>query len=554
MTELDMMGIRGHLYFTKRWMWIALLLPFCVLPGFVRQCFAQQEPAREHSFPIEGFLVGGNTLLQPDEVQTALEGMIGPDRTASDVETARGTLEKLYHSKGYPTVFVSIPEQSVQEGIIRLDVVESKIAKVTTSGNRYITSEKLQKALPAIKPGEILYAPEVQKEFGKANENQDVKVTPSLTQGSEPGTVDVDLKVTDNLPLHASLELNNRSSPHTTDLRLNAVLHYDNLWQLDHSLSLQYQTSPEDPSQVEVGAVAYSMPAPWNPDHLILFTGIWSDSNTATGEGFMTVGNGHQFGLRYVTPLPALTNFTQNVIVGADYKDFRNLPLQLTNLSSSQNSSQNPAVTYFPLSFAYNAFLTDRTGVTQFSTGLNMALRGFVSDEKDFAANRAEARGNYMYGTACVERTQDLIAGSKLFVKLDGQLSDSPLINNEEYSGGGIDNVRGYKETEALGDNAEHCTVQLLAPEMAASHGVGNGKLKCTPYIFYDEDHLFVLDPLPGQKGHFDLEGTGFGIKGTYDCIEYETCWATALSTSQSAVGYTKAGDNMVHFRIKYLY
>ena len=115
-----------------------------------------------------------------------------------------------------------------------------------------------------MKPGEVLYTPEVQKEISKANENADVKVTPSLSPGTEAGTVDVDLKVEDKLPLHASLEVSNRYSPDTTLLRLNAVVHYDNLWQKDHSLSLQYQVSPEDPNQVEVGAAAYSMPAPWN--------------------------------------------------------------------------------------------------------------------------------------------------------------------------------------------------------------------------------------------------------------------------------------------------
>jgi len=532
----------------------ALLLLFCVQPGLTLRCFAEQQPAREISFPIEGFLVEGNTLLPPETVQSALEGMIGPDKKPGDVEAARESLEKLYHSKGYPTVLVGIPEQSVQEGIIRLEVVESKIEKVTTTGNRYVTAEKLLKSLPSIKPGVIPYTPEVQKEFTKANENPDVKVTPSITQGGEPGTVDVALNVQDTLPLHASLEINDRSSPHTTDLRINAVLHYDNFWQMDHSLSLQYQNSPEDPNQVEVGAAAYSLPAPWNRDHLMLFTGIWSDSNTASGEGFMTVGNGHQFGTRYVIPLPPVTNYSQNVIIGVDYKDFRNLPMALTGLPSSQSNGAFPPVTYFPLSFAYSSYLTDSRGVTQFTAGVNMAFRGLISNEKDFTDNRTDARGNYLYATGCVERTQDLIAGTKLFIKADGQVSDAPLINNEEFSAGGLESVRGYRETEALGDCGEHCTIQLLGPEMAASNGIGNGKLKCTPYVFYDQAHVYVLDTLPGEKGYFDLEGVGIGIKGLYDCIEYETCWGTALSTSQSEPGYTKVGDSRLHFRIKYLY
>ena len=146
-----------------------------------------QQPPQEITFPIEAFLVEGNTLLPPEVIQDTIEGMIGPEKKASDVETARDTLEKLYHSKGYPTVLVGIPEQSVQEGIIRLDVVESKIAKVKTVGNRFVTAEKILRELPSMKPGEVLYTPEVQKEFSKANENADIKVTPSLSPGSRTG-------------------------------------------------------------------------------------------------------------------------------------------------------------------------------------------------------------------------------------------------------------------------------------------------------------------------------------------------------------------------------
>jgi hemolysin activation/secretion protein len=188
--------------------------------------------------------------------------------------------------------------------------------------------------------------------------------------------------------------------------------------------------------------------------------------------------------------------------------------------------------------------------MTQFNAGLNMAFRGFVSDETEFSANRYDARGNYLYATGCLERTQELVAGMKLFVKTDGQISDSPLISNEQYAGGGMLNVRGYHESEDLGDSACHCTVELRAPELS-NPNVCDGKLKCTPYAFYDTARLFLIDPLPGQQGSFDLEGTGVGIRGLYDkCLEYETCWGTALSTTS----YTKSGDSRVNFRVKYLY
>jgi len=63
--------------------------------------------------------------------------------------------------------------------------------------------------------------------------------------------------VKDTFPLHGSLEINNRYSASTTQLRLNGSISYDNLWQLGHSVGFSFQTSPEDPSQVQVFSAYY---------------------------------------------------------------------------------------------------------------------------------------------------------------------------------------------------------------------------------------------------------------------------------------------------------
>ena len=50
----------------------------------------------------------------------------------------------------------------------------------------------------------------------------------------------------DKLPLHAKVDFNNQSSPGTPEVRLATSAVYDNLWQLNHSLSVQYTFTPWD--------------------------------------------------------------------------------------------------------------------------------------------------------------------------------------------------------------------------------------------------------------------------------------------------------------------
>ena len=62
----------------------------------------------------------------------------------------------------------------------------------------------------------------------------------------EPGTSALVLDVTDKLPLHGRVDLDNFSPPGTPELRINANLSYANLWQLDHSWASKDGFSPEE--------------------------------------------------------------------------------------------------------------------------------------------------------------------------------------------------------------------------------------------------------------------------------------------------------------------
>jgi len=228
----------------SRELWLCLLITTSVTLGSVALGPVRAE--EQATFTIRSFIIDGNTLLAKKTVQEALQPYTGPDKTAEDVEKARGVLEKVYHDTGYPAVLVNIPEQTTEKGLIHLQVIESTIGSVRVTGNRWFTQGSILRDLPSLAPGKVLYVPDVQRDLALVNRGEDLKVSPILSPGKEMGTTDVELKVEDQLPLHGNLEINNRNTPNTSDLRLNASLHYDNLWQRDHSLSAQFQTSPQD--------------------------------------------------------------------------------------------------------------------------------------------------------------------------------------------------------------------------------------------------------------------------------------------------------------------
>ena len=496
---------------------------------------------QEQTFTIRRIVVTGSALFSDDELQKQVKPFIGRGRTAADVEGARDALERYFHDQGYPTVMVNIPEQAVLSKVIRLDIIENRVGTVTVTGNKWFSTEKILRELPSIAPGQVIKLQQLQQEANRINRNPDFKVIPEMQAGKAPESVDMTLKVTEQMPLHGSLELNNRSGYDTSVLRLNAALRYDNLWQRDHSFSLQYQMSPQNVGEVKVASSSYTLPSFWNRDDKVVLYGVWSNTETASAAGFNNLGNGTIFGTRVIVPLPGVGDYSHTAVLGVDYKNFE----EKAGLTGTE--AVKTPISYVPISVAYSSSLRGENGATSFSAGVNMSFREAVSDSRQFEEKRYKARGNYITVTAGVERNQKLPGDFSLLAKLDGQLADQPLISNEQYSAGGVESVRGYHESEASGDNALHGVFELAAPNLLKK--VGADRFSLTPYIFYDGAELWVKEPLPGQKSLVGLSGTGFGVRGTlFGSLDYQSDYGFALRDTNR----TQTGDSYIHFKVKW--
>lgn len=199
-------------------------------------------------FAVEHYVVSGNTVLAPkimSQVLTNIDGAFGTNVSFDGVRTAVEQLQKAYRERGYVTVAVGLPQQKLRNATVKVKVTEGRLAAINVTGNRYFSSNNVMRALPSLHPNMLLNGPIFQAELNRANANRDRQIYPVIGPGPEPGTSALSLKVKDQLPLHGKLEFNNQNSPGTPDLRVNASVEEDNLWQQEHSLGVQYGFSPE---------------------------------------------------------------------------------------------------------------------------------------------------------------------------------------------------------------------------------------------------------------------------------------------------------------------
>lgn len=484
------------------------------------------------SFDIFEYSIIGNSVLPVDNIEEVLKPYLGLDKTTDDVDQAREKLEQYYQAKGYKTVQVLIPKQTVQDGVIRLEVKESTIGRVEVIGSKYHSLDRIREQAPSLKPGSVPNFTHISKDIQALNTSADRQVSPAIRAGETPGTIDVDLVVEDTLPVHGTLELNNRQSPDTSELRSSASLSYSNLWQRNHSLTLSYQTAPKNTDDAKVFYASYLAPFE-NSNFSLLFNAIRSDSNVSTVGDINVLGNGNVLGLRGLWSLRSSASFYDSVSVGIDRKDFK----QQTVLGGSRLESP---ITYYPVTSSYNAMWRGEQSQTQADISLVFAVRPMGSENNNFDGNRTHSTGQQLSIHAGLNHNFNFKNDIQFLSRFQGQLTNQPLISYEQFSAGGADSVRGYYESEAQGDIGVVAGFDLLSPSLFKGQDV-------RLYGFLDGAVLEVKKPAAETPRYHNLASTGVGLKlNLWDHLEGNISWAKVLRQGPTS----DEGDDRVLFRI----
>ena len=487
-----------------------------------------QEPAAagaphlEHApdtFPVYAIDVSGVTRLEAGELERIVYPFTGETKTGSDIENARKAIQAAYAAKGLEAVVVEIPTQTSElfaQGVVQIDVHEAPVGRVRVVDSRYHALSVVRKQVPSVAEGEPLDLRALQRDIEGANRFPDRSVSPSFRAGQVPGTLDVDLRVDDHLPLHASVEVNNDHSPNTTSLRTTAAARYTNLWQAGHSLSFTYSVAPEKRSESEVYSASYTLPFMSSRWSMMLY-GYKSNSNVAALGGTNVLGNGYQIGLRGVYRLPSQGNL-QTISFGPDFKNFKQ------DIFVGGKPAGSAPILYLPVVAEYSFATASENSSFDATLGATFGLRTIkrtncvvtefgqpceqVDQFRDRSANSNENFVHLNLGLNYSRSTKSDIVG---VLRINGQFADSPLVTNEQYGVGGFSSIRGYLQSEAVGDSGVNGSIELRSPSLSPMLGKLVDDLRF--YAFADGGYAHVRAALPDQTSDFSLVSVGGGVR-----------------------------------------
>ncbi len=486
-------------------------------------------------FDITRFVVEGNTLLKPSEIEEIVSRYTGKQKDFADVQQAQEALQDAYRKKGYGTVQVTLPEQVLSEGVVRLKVIEAHVGTITIQGNDHHDDANVRQSLPSLQQGLPPNSRDIAANLRVANENPSKQTTVLFKTSEQQGEVDAAIKVVDEKPWKVYVYGDNTGNSQTGTYRVGAGAQYSNLFDLDNVFTFQAQTSPDHADDVKIFGGSYHIPLYKAGDSIDVIAG-YSNVNSGNVQNLFNVsGSGTIVLLRYNDLLPRIGEIYEHKLVfGLDYEAFKN---NVTTVGTT--TSVVPNITVHPASLTYFGTWRLPSAEVAFNAGYSMNIPGGSDgNEAAFQAARTDATDTYHILGFGLAGLQALPYDFQFRAAINGQLTRDALVPGVQYGIGGFNSVRGFHEREISNDAGYQGTVETYSPDLGRVFRLPSVHTRLL--LFYDYGDVWRNHALPGELQNEFISSTGFGIRINSNNFSIRADFATVLHPGGSETSWSK--------------
>jgi len=477
--------------------------------------FKLERPEQEFSYPedlrvfIKEIQLSGNSVVSDQELKQITSKYEGRELSFKELKDMTASLEKIYHDRGYFLASVYLPEQEIQYGILKIVILEGKLGKVLVKDNKFYNQEFIRKHFHADRKGVIHYA-EFVKSLMLLNENTDCEVRATLVKGKERGTSDIVLSVKDKLPLHLSYGFNNFGSRYISKRRNDFSISYNNLVAAGDTLAFRLvYGDPFNRLKFAHGEYGWFLNSYGTK---LRFSYDWLEFDSGRElRQFLAAGKSKIYSVDITHPLIRNRNTNTDLGLGFDYKQVYDYLMGETN--------SNDQLRVLKLKFKFD-HLDNFSGRSYLLGMVSFGFKDIMGAlrKDDVWSSRLGAGGEFQKINLAFVRVQKMPFSSYMILKADGQYASDDLTVPEEMAIGGADSVRGYPQSEYLGDQGYEVTLELRVPPPF----VGNTKI---PFLgkrikdvvqvigFIDNAGVYYKHYSVGEQRHQQLTGAGAGLR-----------------------------------------
>ena len=405
---------------------------------------------------VKDFDVTGSSIFSEQELARAVKSYRNRPLTLPELFQARSTITKLYTDRGYVSSGAYIPPQELNDGTVKIAVLEGKLEEIDVSGTKHLSSGYISSRIEAaagspINVDSLLSALQLLR-LDPLIDN----VSAELSAGIRPGTSLLDIKIKEADVFNVSASLNNSRSPSVGSNQRSIGINHGNLFGFGDSFNFEYANT-EGSDAFDLG---YGVPI--NSRNGTIKAAFGINSNDVVEDPFNAIdieseSRYYELSLRQ----PILLKPTQEFALGmsltrTESETFLgNRGFELSRGANEDGETRISAVRLFQEFVNRNdkEVLAFRS---QFSLGVD-ALNPTINDDGEPDSTFFSWRGQSQWVRRLDEDFLLLLRG-------DAQIAGGSLVPLEQFRIGGINSARGYRQDLSLGDSGIFGSAELRIP------------------------------------------------------------------------------------------
>ncbi len=456
-------------------------------------------------FPVEKFFVKtikiiGNKRVGTQILQALVKQAEGKTHTLAELDELISRITNYYAEHGYPLARAIIPAQTIQSGILVVQIIEARYGKITLDNRSRVNAPLLESILSPLKTGDDVTQAELDHALLLLADVAGIGVNATLKPGEEIGTSDL-LVIAQQAPMiFGRLTLDGYGNSFTGRERLGGALSIIDPLNLKLSDTLSF-SGLSSGSALNYGRIAYETILTGTGTRL---GGSYSSLHYSLGgtvTSLMANGNATVTSLWQKQPLIRSQNLNLYEQLQYDY-------LKLSDSNATFKSERH----LNNLTLSMNGDMRDdlfSPSATNFSVALTMGQLGF-DDEAAMGEDAISTRtqGAFKKLNVNLSRIQKIGALSGLYFTFAGQWADSNLDPSQKISAGGPYSVRAYETGAISGD-----TGYLFTAEYQYDLGAGlNGQWKVIGFMDVANITVNKTPWPPIGNNNAIISGIGVGI------------------------------------------
>ena len=450
---------------------------------------------------INSVQLAPSEILTKEETDPIIQKLVGRNVFISDIQAVIDEINTLYADKGYVTAKAFLPEQTVTDGNIYIDVIESRIGNISVEENRWTRTKYITDRLPQ-KEGELFDIVDLEKDVLDFNRyNEGVKLSANLKAGEKPGTTDIELKADEKFPFHLVGVMDNQGRYTTGSLRGGAMLYADSLFGLRDKMSVGTYLS----GGVTSPFFDYNIPVNKHDGRIgFLFSSGFAKVKWGEFAPLDLKSKSYQYSLYYTQPIIRKPGFELKGYAALNYKRARTtlfedlIPLGVDNVTSVEAALNMRKDTKYGIWYASQSAYYAIPILNSQNDNHYFKYSGSVVRLHDFSHGViGQLRSNYQ-----------IIPGSQNVPYLD------------QIQAGGLATVRGYSEGLMIGKNGYFISGELmfpLLPREITSPRSGEKIPFIGKYvkgaIFADHAGIFPAASYDPYGGSYFMASLGMGLR-----------------------------------------